>query len=858
MFAACVAFASGIIFGRHFWHPPVVLLSAFALILVGAVVLALRRNTVAAGSAALVLFSLCGAFAIQARDAAVSPASPLLRHSEGEEVSISGYVIRDGVLRQSPFGGQQQSVDIAVEQVMIESRSDAVSGSVRLNIFERHRKASADADGDDEEQSASKQRLLVYGERVSLTAKLRPPLNYGNPGALDYRGYLRAQGIDLLGTASTDAVNVLPGHSGSAFADLRSRMRRSILARIHALWPAPQAGLLDAMLIGERAYIGPEWREAFQRSGTYHVLVVSGMNVGILAFVLFWVLKRIRAGELTATLVTLFVTCGYAYLADSGAPIVRAALMLAIYLATRLLYRQRAALNAVGVAALIILAADPGAILDASFQLTFLSVVAIGGIALPLLERTSEPYRRALRMFGIVGYDQVLDPKHAQFRLDLRMIAGRLSRFLGKSGARFAVVTFCATVLGAYEVLLVSELMQVALALPMIWYFHRATLLALPANALVVPLTGVLMPASVAAVALSYVSQSLAAIPAWIASWALEAVTGAVKLVGASRMSDVRMPSPSVTMAVLAAASFALSLLLARRRALLCATGLFTLTLCAFLLVTYSPHAQLPRGLFELTAIDVGQGDSFLIVSPEGKTLLLDSGGMLGNGNADFDIGEDVVSPYLWTRGIARLDAVAFSHGHLDHMGGMRAIVRNFQPRELWMAEANLSTPELEALLDIAAEYGVSVRRRAAGEVFDFGGLHFQVLAPPRDWELKARVRDEDAMVLRISYGENSVLMVGDAGRRIERELVKNGIRADLLKVGHHGSITATSPEFLAALRPKLAVISVGRRNTFRHPRPEVLARLAEAHVSTYRTDTMGIVSFYLDGSSIRIAPYRR
>ena len=165
----------------------------------------------------------------------------------------------------------------------------------------------------------------------------------------------------------------------------------------------------------------------------------------------------------------------------------------------------------------------------------------------------------------------------------------------------------------------------------------------------------------------------------------------------------------------------------------------------------------------------------------------------------------------------------------------------------------SVSTSDLESLRTAARENDCQLNERIAGEAFDFGGAHFDVLAPARDWELKSRVRDDDALVLRVTYGANSIYLPGDSGKRVEDQLAPGLTPVDLLKVAHHGSVTSTTPELLDALSPKFAVISVGAQNSFRHPRPEVLERLQAAHVATYRTDTLGAVTFLMDGKSIRV-----
>ncbi|HVP44262.1 MAG TPA: ComEC/Rec2 family competence protein [Terriglobales bacterium] len=835
-----LAFAAGILAGNWAWRPDPWWWVAFSASLGGSAYFLRRYGWLAA---ALAMMSVACLGALEAQLAVPGlPAGDLSRWCDGRQVMVTGRVVRDAIERAPKFGKPRQAIEVETESVADSQSSEAVPWGLRITLY-----------GDDED------RPLLYGERVRFPVRLRQPANYENPGALDYRSYLRGQGIVATGSVSAEKLERLPGFSGSRWEDWRSRIRRSLVSRTLELWTPGDAALLNAMLIGQRTYIDRDTRLDFQRTGTYHILVVSGMNVGILALVVFWALRRLRASEALTTVIAVLSTGIYAVLTDGGPPILRATLMLWLYLGARLLFRERAPLNAVGTAALVLLVISPATLFDASFQLTFLSVLAIAGIGVPLLERTSEPYRKALRYLESVTYDLRLAPRLAELRLDLRLLEERLAELLGRRIARGLLLAAVRTAVALFELLAIAALMQVALALPMAVYFHRAAVLALPANTVVVPLATLLMPIAIVAVLLSYVWMAAAKAAAALTGAVLHGITGVVHLLGGWSVADVRLPTPNVAAAMAAGIAFALCLALARRKPAWAVLGLAMLVGSAAWITAYPAGEQLRSGVLEITSLDVGQGDSHLVITPQGRKLLLDAGGSVGGDpSSAFDLGEEVVSPYLWSRGFRRLDAVALSHAHADHMAGLGAVIANFRPRELWIGSAP-DTAEMKNLLQIATNAGLRVMRRKAGDRFEFGGAVFEVLSPPADWDATRKARNDDSMVLRASYGNTAALLAGDAEKRMERRLAALAPRADLLKVAHHGSATSSQPELLAAVRPSHAVISAGRRNQFGYPKSAVLERLQEARVRTYRTDLTGAVTFYLDGRAVEVRlPNRR
>jgi competence protein ComEC len=767
------------------------------------------------------------------------------------------------------------SLDIqvdSIEEVTPDiSRMVPMTGGVRLNVIADKLPPNGIF------RKATESAILTAlrcGDVVEAPVRLKLAERYRDPGAWQYADYLLAQGIGAHANVPVSKITLLDerGAGSSVHVDRVAQLQCRIYAaqswasrrvtdyvhsRTNRGLPAimrlsqDDAGMLNAMLFGDRAGLNKTQRIGFERTGSFHLFVVSGMHVGLLAGLVFWLARRLKLREWLATLVTLALTFGYALLTGFGAPVQRALFMTAVFLLARLLSRDRNVLNALGAAALGVLIWSPAALFEASFQMTFLAIVAIGGIAVPLAERSFLPYAHAAEHLWDKWEDIGLPPRVAQFRLMLRLWSETIAGVVGdwSRGLPSLVVRRS---LWALELALIGAVAEMVMVLPMAVYFHRATMFAVPTNMLSVPLVAVLAPMAVITFCASLLSPWVAMLPGAATGLLLHGVTGVIGRVSAVRAADLRVPAPVWWVALLAIAAWAFCCWAVRRSRAWAWVAVAVLPLVP-LMVLWPERAVVSPGMMEMTAIDVGQGDSLFIVGPDGSTMLLDAGGPVGGvseaaeATSRFDVGEEVVSPYLWSRRFRRIDVLALSHAHSDHMGGMPAVMRNFRPRELWVS-IDPNSEAYRSLLSEAKDLGVQIRHFYAGDQLAWGGTQVTILAPETGYSNPGEPVNNDSLVMRMQYGKSSVLLEGDAEAPSEREMLTHSRVAavTLLKVGHHGSRTSTTQEFLDAAAPKDAVVSVGRGNTFGHPRYEVVERIAAARTKLYRTDQFGLTTFLL------------
>ncbi len=643
---------------------------------------------------------------------------------------------------------------------------------------------------------------LALGDRIRMRAQLRAPPTARNPGGRDLAGRLAAGGIMLQAFSSGPAIRV---DAPSPLARLERARERFAEAAERTL-PTREAAVVRAIATGDRSALDTQTTTSFARSGLAHILAVSGLHLVVVAFglerILRWVLLRVDAVAMrvdprrAAAAVVLPAAGLYVLATGAGVPVLRAAVALGVTALGALLDREASAANVLALAALALLAGEPASALDPSLQLSF---AAVAGLVL-----WSGPLRRAIPV-------PPARPRTWRARLVEPLLRGA-----------------CATVAAS-----------IATAPVLAFHFRQLPLLGVLANVAGVPVGSTLTAVAALAAVVAAASPALAAPLLLVTRPLATALLFLSDSAAAPRWGVLPVASPGLAGAAgfVAAALAAGRLRGARRIAAALAAAA-----CLLVPGPLRAAAARARGGLEVWFLSVGQGDAALLRLPDGSAVLIDAGGSPGGGA---DPGARDVVPLLRDLGVRRLAAVFVSHPHPDHVLGLAAVT------EAFAADLVFSNGDRG---DGAAREVLAALRPTAllpGDGWERAGIRFDALGGERE-----RLAANDAsLVLRVSYGETAFLFPGDVEQAGEAAAVaRGGLRADVVKVPHHGSRTSSGAPFAAAVRPRLAVVSSGRGNRYGFPHEEALARWREAGARVLRTDE-GAIRLLSDGRRVRRVP---
>jgi competence protein ComEC len=653
---------------------------------------------------------------------------------------------------------------------------------------------------------------LQYGDGIFVDGAPQSPPLPENPGAFNYRHYLVLQNVYFQHDLDQSVRIVSEGKGNFFQRNLIVPLRQRIIAAIDREIPAPTNAVIKALLIGERQDVDREIANNFQKTGVIHVLAISGLHVAFILMMFMLLLSMLRMPYKWTILISQLFIFIYVAMVDFQAPVVRSAVMAALYYTSRLTERRSLSLNILAFAALLILTVDPGQLFQPGFQFSF---AAVGGI--------------------LYGYPKI------------RRMLPRLS---GQNRALYFADKYI------YQPLLVSAA-AVLVTAPLTWMHYGVLQIgALLVNLFIIPMIGFFM-------ALSFI-YLLAAVPGFFALPGIGLLLHGyclimlemIRIAAGLPFMQLEPGYPGIFAVTLSSALVLLLFNLKVRR-----IRWYALAAAAMLSLVSVTESQASARKMRVTFVSVGQGDAAILQFTDGKTMLVDA----GEKNDEWDACERYLMPLLKYYHINHINYLVGSHAHSDHVGGFTTLLGQIKVDTLiWSAYPDRSKMTCEIMRQ-AKLNGVAVRSMQRGEQLALNpDCRVYILHPdPRHTvvcDTSGREVNNSSLVMRIAYGQTVFLLTGDLEADAENSLFAYDelLKADVLKVGHHGSKTSTSQEFLNLTRPRYGVISVGMHNRFFHPSRHTVERLRGAGAVPLRTDRLGALVFESDGHQVQIVDWRK
>ncbi len=887
-----VAFAAGILAAQFSPVRLITLITFGALAILFAVAALLKHRLLAAGVFTTVAFMLTGTCLaiIEKQEVRQDRLKVLIDRgviTAGEPVELTGVLERPPELAPASL-----HLILRVERCRDLNREESASGVVSLMALISGKAAAEEY-----------QKLqLRYGSRIRVTTRLKRADSYRNPGVSLFTEYLERKSYDATGLIKSPLLIERLGDE-RVFPPLAwlYECRQQVEAQINVYFSMETAAVLNASLLGNRNFLSRATAERFRDGGTFHVLVISGWHISVIGGLVFLISRRFTKKRVKQFLLSTTTVWCYALAVGAEASVVRAALMFTLLTYAPVIGRHGVSLNTLGGAALALLMWRPSNLFDPSFQLTFLSVLAIVVLAWPLLKRMSEigswrptretPYPPScatwLRSFSELLFwsEQKWKLDIAQLNCSYRLIKDPRASWL----ENFHLQRF---VRYAFASALVSVSVQLTLLPLFIVYFHRVSLSALILNVGVSLAIALLSLVAVLALIVSQFSLALAGPLIGIANGVNWLMAHSVDPFMRFGVSSLRVPEYSGLSATVYVLYYVPLIVLAtrlsrwrplnnefgsRRRWF----GLIRVTvliqIIAVLVIIFHPFSdRRVNGRLEVAFLDVGQGDAALVTMPDGTTLLVDGGGRPNfmsrkrvpesQHEEIFErdtrsIGEAVVSEYLWWRGINRVDYILATHMDADHVDGLNDVLRNFSIRSALTARTPHIDPEFRKLYETARTEGVPINLIGAGDVLRVGDASARVLWPAASRTLPSR--NNDSLVLRLEFGKHRILLTGDIERAGEAALLamnntNDYLGADVVKAPHHGSKSSSTEAFIKATGARFTIISVGQTSIFGHPHKEVVERWQSSGAKVLTTGKSGRISVTTDGNDLSVDTFVR
>lgn len=679
-----------------------------------------------------------------------------------------------------------------VDSVKIRNRISKFPIKIMCNIY------------DSEKRIIEFYSSVRVGNSIYFKGIISRPKNARNPYEFDYEKYLSGHGVSTLATTySTSDIKIIDT-SFSWTRNVIFKVRNTLDNKITQLHNKTTRGLLRGLILADRSGIDYNTNTDFMNAGVVHVLSVSGLHVGYIVLIFLFLFSRFNLYWRSAlTIIGLFL---YMIITGSEAPVFRSTLMASAIIATPFLGRDTNGYNTLSFAALIILMLNPLELFNPSFQLSFSAILAL-----------------------IIFF-----PKVKKY-VDAKNISNRYIKY--------------------FLMFLGSTLIAQIGTLPFtLAYFGRISLTSLLANFLVIPLSGIIVGLGIVSLILSMISSWAASIYASCNELLTYLLLYSVKVFGNPDYSFISIKQFTLYDSVLFYLTLGTLFGLWKHFIRPMAKVIFTLLLISTFLAasTFDNAELLAKNRLTIVAIDVGQGDAFLISFPNGKTALVDA----GNATKHFDNGKRVILPLLEKLGIDIIDYAFISHIDSDHYMGILELIKQKKVGEVYKPSCDSQKQNDLDFENILKRNHIPIKYYFSSSL-EIGNTKLYFLNNKANLFISS---NDKSGVFRLVYGKNSFLFTGDAGKAIEKEyLSKYGtfLKSDVLKVAHHGSKSSSSWEFLSTITPKYVLISAGIMNKFHHPSNEVLGRLRKLHTKIIRTDELGACILSSDGNNIDLIDWR-
>ena len=671
---------------------------------------------------------------------------------------------------------------------------------------------------------------LRYGRHITLTGVLRQPQGRRNPGGFDYRAYLARQ--DIVGII--DAKGLLQIGEQGGFLPLRwiealrihtERVIDVIFTDTEAVEPSLHAQLLKGILLGKRSDLPTETLDIFRNSGTFHVLAVSGLHVGLVAMFCYFGFSRLRFPQKVVCLLTIAAVLIYACLIGFRPSVFRASLMAILFLFATLIDRDADLFNLLGFAALVLLLLNPLQVWDVGFQLSFVAVASI----VYFVPKMEKPLRR-------LWENENDSPSQGSISV--------LTRFRNAT-VKWLILSY-----------LVTLAAQIGTTPLIAYHFFRAYPLGFIVGPFAVGLVSLIVAVGMASICVGFIWLPLAKLLALLNHAIISIFLWLIGIFGQT-WGIVKLTPPTFGLFVLYIAFFFgithWRYVYRHWRV----ASLIGLSIVAIWIWDAAFHEK--GRLLEVVTLDVGQGDAAFVRFPDNRTLLIDGGIQRTyyddkkQRQVDYDVGKRVIEPYLDFRGIRRLDMVVLTHPDLDHGGGLGHILRNFEVgRVLGISDMPLNSQTHQQLHAIVKANDIPYAFPYAGTIELTPTATLNLLHPidAASTNLLDQDKNDDSLVMKLTYREVDILFTGDIGKKAEARLIASGqdLRSEILKVPHHGSSTSSSVQFIEAVQPRYAIFSLGQSSQYQFPHSDVVARYQARGCVQLRTDKAAAITLRTDG----------